>query len=79
MFGWVYCYFLLPETKNLTLEELDTVFNVGNRKFATYYQKKLPWYMQKYVLRQDVQRMEPLFQLHEEGPWMHHTTELQGV
>jgi hypothetical protein len=25
-FGWVYCYFLLPETKNLTLEELDTVF-----------------------------------------------------
>jgi hypothetical protein len=26
MFGWVYCYFLLPETKNLTLEELDTVF-----------------------------------------------------
>ncbi|UZP36453.1 hypothetical protein NXS19_004269 [Fusarium pseudograminearum] len=26
IFGWVFCYFLLPETKNLTLEELDMVF-----------------------------------------------------
>jgi sugar porter (SP) family MFS transporter len=66
-FGWVYAYFLLPETKALTLEELDTVFDVGNRQFSAYYRKKLPWYMAKYVLRKDVQPMEPLFELHEKG------------
>lgn len=68
-FGWIYAYFLLPETKALTLEELDTVFDVGNREFAGYYRKKLPWYFKKKVLRQNVQPMEPLFQLHDEGPY----------
>jgi hypothetical protein len=61
----VCAYFLLPETKALTLEELDTVFDVGNSAFATYYRRKLPWYMAKYVLRRDVQLMEPLFDMHE--------------
>jgi hypothetical protein len=67
-FGWVYCYFLLPETKNLTLEELDTVFDVGNRQFASYYRARLPWYLQKKVLRRDVAPMEPLYELHDETP-----------
>jgi hypothetical protein len=56
----------LPETKNLTLEELDTVFNVGNREHFRYYKDKLPWYAQKYILRQDPPPMEPLFQFHDE-------------
>ena len=43
IFGWVYCYFLLPETKNLTLEELDVVFNIGNREHFKYYSEKAPW------------------------------------
>jgi hypothetical protein len=55
----------LPETKNFTLEELDTVFNVGNREHARYYQEKLPWYAQKYILRKDPPPMEPLFQFHD--------------
>lgn len=59
--GWVYCYFLLPETKNLTLEELDTVFDVGNRAFAAYYSKKLPWYLRKSVLRSEVGEYPDLF------------------
>ncbi|KAJ4303673.1 hypothetical protein N0V90_002574 [Kalmusia sp. IMI 367209] len=67
-FGLVYCYFLLPETKNLTLEELDTVFDVGNRDFAKYYTEKLPWYMQKHILRKDVAPIEPLYQFHDETP-----------
>jgi hypothetical protein len=61
IFGWVFCYFLLPETKNLTLEELDNVFSVGNRQHAKYYTDKLPWYMNK-MLRRDVQPFEPLYQ-----------------
>ena len=64
----MYCYFLLPETKNLTLEELDSVFDVGNREFAKYYAEKLPWYMQKHVLRKDVPPMESLYQFHDETP-----------
>lgn len=65
-FGLVYAYFLLPETKALTLEELDNVFNVGNRAFARYYREKLPWYVQTKILRKDLPPMEPLFEWSEE-------------
>ena len=61
-----FAYFLLPETKNLTLEELDVVFNVGNREHAKYYMEALPWYMEKYVLRKDVPPMEPLCQVYDD-------------
>ncbi|KAF5663737.1 myo-inositol transporter [Fusarium heterosporum] len=62
IFGWIFCYFLLPETKNLTLEELDGVFSVGNREHATYYLKKLPWYLKKYILRRDVPHFPELYE-----------------
>jgi hypothetical protein len=66
VFGWVFAYFLLPETKNLTLEELDNVFNVGNRQHAKYYIEKLPWYANKF-LRRDVPPFEPLYQFADDG------------
>jgi hypothetical protein len=66
IFGWVFCYFFLPETKALTLEELDTVFSVGNREHAKYYTESFPWYMQKYILRKDVTPREPLYQFFDE-------------
>ncbi|KAF2134444.1 MFS sugar transporter-like protein [Dothidotthia symphoricarpi CBS 119687] len=72
-FGWIYCYFLLPETKALTLEELDTVFDVGNREFSAYYRKKLPWYFKKNILRQNVEPMPPLYELFDNGPEPQHT------
>ncbi|KAF4447468.1 hypothetical protein FALBO_16944 [Fusarium albosuccineum] len=62
VFGWIFCYFLLPETKNLTLEELDNVFNVTNREHAGYYTRKLPWYLKKYILRKDVPPFPPLYE-----------------
>ncbi|KAK7421992.1 hypothetical protein QQZ08_009713 [Neonectria magnoliae] len=62
LFGWVFCYFLLPETKNLTLEELDNVFGVTDREHVGYYVKKLPWYLNKYALRRDVDQFPPLYE-----------------
>jgi sugar porter (SP) family MFS transporter len=62
IFGWIFCYFLLPETKNLTLEELDNVFGVSNKEHASYYARKLPWYLKKYILRTDVPPFPPLYE-----------------
>ena len=67
-FGFVYAYFLLPETKGLTLEELDAVFDVGNRQHAKYYMQKLPWYFKKWVLRKDVEPFPPLYELQKDIP-----------
>lgn len=61
--GFVVAYFFLPETKSLTLEELDTVFAVRNRDHAWYYAKKAPWYVNKYLLRRDVAPFPPLYEV----------------
>ncbi|KAI9150292.1 putative metabolite transport protein YwtG [Paramyrothecium foliicola] len=66
IFGWIFAYFLLPETKNLTLEELDGVFSMTNRQHSKYYTQKLPWYMNKYVLRRDVDQFPALYEHAEE-------------
>lgn len=68
LIGWVFCYFFLPETKSLTLEELDAVFEVRNRDHAAYYLKKLPWYFKKFVLFQDPAPMPPLYQMDNTPP-----------
>ena len=51
--------------QNLTLEELDTVFSVGNKEHSKYYMEKLPWYINKHILRRDVEPMAPLYQVGE--------------
>lgn len=77
IFGTVYCYFLLPETKALTLEELDTVFNVGNRQHSKYYAEKLPWYTGKYIFRRDMMPIAPLYQFDEEPATRHNSVAAQ--
>ncbi|KAF4784177.1 hypothetical protein HER10_EVM0005095 [Colletotrichum scovillei] len=61
--GFVVAYFFLPETKGLTLEELDSVFDVKSRDHAGYYASKMPWYAKKYVLRGDVEPFPALYAL----------------
>lgn len=80
LFGWVFAYFMLPETKGLTLEELDNVFEVKNRDHFGYYAKKLPWYAKKYVLQSDVDPFPPLYDFasevnvkSREEPTAHHS------
>ncbi|KAI1390551.1 uncharacterized protein F4822DRAFT_154141 [Hypoxylon trugodes] len=55
-------FFLVPETKQRTLEELDYVFAVPNRKFASYQvTKALPWWFKRYVFFQRNAVLEPLY------------------
>ena len=62
IFGWVFCYFCLPETKALSLEELDQVFSVPTTTHAKHYLEMLPWYLKKAVGK-DVPPKKELYQI----------------
>ena len=59
---WVLVLLFLPETKALTLEELDQVFSVPTWKHSSYQLKKVVWCIRKYILRQDLEPMPPFWQ-----------------
>ncbi|KAE8348847.1 hypothetical protein BDV28DRAFT_152436 [Aspergillus coremiiformis] len=60
--AFVMIFFLVPETKQRTLEELDYVFAVPTRMHADYQVKKaLPYWINRYMLRRKVE-LEPLYQ-----------------
>lgn len=50
---------LFPETKELTLEELDNVFGISTRKQILHGLREPPYWINKYILRRDV-KLEPL-------------------
>lgn len=55
-------FFLVPETKQRTLEELDYVFAVPTRTHAKYQlTKALPYFFKRWVLLQKSARLEPLY------------------
>ena len=60
--GWFLVLLFLPETKALSLEELDQVFSVPTRKHASYQIKALPHNVRKYIFRQKVDPLPPLYQ-----------------
>ncbi|KAK4685250.1 hypothetical protein P7C73_g4899, partial [Tremellales sp. Uapishka_1] len=61
-------YFLLPETKQLTLEELDYVFGVPTSKHIAYQGKTVfPYFVKRYLLFQKSAKLEPLYHLEEIG------------
>jgi len=73
-FGWyagwnIIGFFLvllfLPETKSLSLEELDQVFSVPTRKHATYQLRALGINLRRWLFRSRVPKPEPLY--HFEG------------
>ncbi|KAK0523978.1 hypothetical protein OC835_006078 [Tilletia horrida] len=59
-------FLFMPETKQLSLEELDAVFNVPTGKFIKHQVGEvLPWFLKGGLFRKSVRRPEPL--LHEES------------
>ncbi|ODV92609.1 hypothetical protein CANCADRAFT_1200 [Tortispora caseinolytica NRRL Y-17796] len=76
MAGWVMVFFLMPETKGLTLEELDQVFSVPHHKFVKYQIKFLPRNIERYILRRDVPRPPPVYLYeHEEDQKSLHSSD----
>ncbi|KAF2231111.1 hypothetical protein EV356DRAFT_490827 [Viridothelium virens] len=55
---WVLVLLFMPETKALTLEELDQVFSVPTWKHTSYQIKNATWHIRKYVFFQ--RNLEPL-------------------
>lgn len=59
--GWFLVLLFLPETKGLSLEELDQVFSVPSHVHAAYGIRQVGYFFRRYVLRQDV-KPEILYQ-----------------
>lgn len=61
LIGWVLVLLFMPETKGLTLEELDQVFGVPTWKHSSYQLKSAVNTFQRNVLRQKIKKMEPFY------------------
>lgn len=59
--GWFLVLLFVPETKALTLEELDQVFSVSTRKHASYQVKNAVWHFRVWVLRQNLEPLPPFY------------------
>lgn len=62
---WVLTFFFLPETKALTLEELDIVFSVPTKKHASYQFRQIPYYIKRNFLFQRGAKKEQLYTLED--------------
>ncbi|KAI5458647.1 hypothetical protein BGZ63DRAFT_432100 [Mariannaea sp. PMI_226] len=61
--AFIMIFFLVPETKQRTLEELDYVFAVPLRKFAGYQiSTALPWWIKRYIFWQRDAKLKPLYE-----------------
>ncbi|WQF82747.1 Putative major facilitator, sugar transporter, major facilitator superfamily [Colletotrichum destructivum] len=64
MLAFVVIFFLIPETKQRTLEELDYIFGVPTRRHAAYQVRTwLPWVVRRYVFFERSAKLEPLYHL----------------
>ncbi|KAJ4307189.1 hypothetical protein N0V88_000568 [Collariella sp. IMI 366227] len=64
--GFFLVLFFVPETKEKTLEELDSVFDVPLRRQAAYGAKQSVYFWRRYVFRQEVSKPELP---HDEVEW----------
>ena len=68
MFAFVLIFFLVPETMQRTLEELDFIFGVPTRRHMAYQLRVwLPWWVKRYVFWRKSAKLEPLYHLEGVG------------
>ncbi|KAF5351753.1 hypothetical protein D9756_007419 [Leucocoprinus leucothites] len=60
--GFFAVLLFVPETKALSLEELDQVFSVPSRVHAAYQIKALPHNIKRYIFRMKVPDLPPLYE-----------------
>ncbi|KAJ9207367.1 hypothetical protein DTO164E3_641 [Paecilomyces variotii] len=60
--GWFLVLLFVPETKALTLEELDQVFSVPTNKHAAYQVRNAIWHFRVWALRQKLEPLPPFYQ-----------------
>lgn len=59
--AFVLIYFFVPETKQLTLEELNSVFSIPTAKFARYQTGTVtPYWFRKVFIRRKGEVIPPL-------------------
>lgn len=64
----VLIYLFVPETKQLTLEELDSVFSIKTRDHIRYQTKEAtPYWIKRYIFRNKNATLEPL--IAEQDNW----------
>ncbi|EKG12213.1 Sugar/inositol transporter [Macrophomina phaseolina MS6] len=62
MLAFVLLFFIVPETRQRTLEELDYVFGVPTRRHASYQVGTwLPWAFKRYILLDKNAKWQPLY------------------
>lgn len=60
--AFIMIFLFVPETKALTLEELDYVFSIPTRQFMKYQATEaLPWFFQRWVLLRRNAKLRPLY------------------
>lgn len=61
--AWIMVFCFVRETKQLTLEELDQVFQVPTSVFVKYEATVwLPWFIKRYVFRRRIPRPAPIIE-----------------
>ncbi|CAI5760440.1 unnamed protein product [Candida verbasci] len=66
--GFMLVLLFLPETKGLSLEELDDVFSVSCVKHAKYQARNLINGLQRHILRMDKEPLPPLYNKRTRAP-----------
>ncbi|KAF8461334.1 MFS sugar transporter [Kalaharituber pfeilii] len=75
--GWLLVLCFVPETKGLSLEELDQVFSVPTRVHATWGLRQVPYFVNRYLLRRDVKK-EVLYRRDDDETEVHEAHGKEG-